>query len=443
MVVLASRLVPATRLSLPALALVLSAAGCASAPPPAYESAPVRAVEQRPPLPAPDSGTESVEFKKFVVRVPADHVIGAVQAGPDCRGTGPLTWKIGRDGSVGDDFGQLLVEQLASAGYKVAGSEESLFEDPHEKRAEFAIAGVVRDVRANVCYAKPRWLSATAGASLAVDWQVYSRLTKTVEWKGTTEGSSAVGTAQEGAGAEAISRAFVSAARNLLADPDLRELLAGMARAPSSAPPPPILVAYDTQAGSGRRKVESVVSDARMGVVTVLATDGMGSGFVISPDGYLLTDQHVVGDSRYVRVKFVTGREANGEVVRSDRRRDVALVKLENDIYPHLPLGESSRVEPGADVFAIGTPLAENFGQTVTKGIVSGYGEEDGLRILRSDVSVHKGNSGGPLLDGSGVVVGLSVSGYMLMPEGVGVGLNAFIPIEEALSALAIQRRAK
>jgi S1-C subfamily serine protease len=180
-----------------------------------------------------------------------------------------------------------------------------------------------------------------------------------------------------------------------------------------------------------------------MGVVTVFASDGMGSGFLISSDGYLLTDQHVVGESRYVRVKFVTGREVNGEVVRSDRRRDVALVKLENDIYPHLPLGESSRVQPGADVFAIGTPLAENFGQTVTKGIVSGYGDEEGLRILRSDVSVHRGNSGGPLLDGSGVVIGLSVSGYMLMPEGVGVGLNAFIPIEEALSALAIQRRGK
>ena len=180
-----------------------------------------------------------------------------------------------------------------------------------------------------------------------------------------------------------------------------------------------------------------------MSVVTVYAGDAMGSGFVISRDGYLLTDQHVVGSVRFVRVKFVTGREVDGEVVRVDRRRDVALIKLENDVYPYLPLGESSRVRPGADVFAIGTPLSESFAQTVTKGIVSGYGEEDGLRILRSDVSVHRGNSGGPLLDGSGVVVGLSVSGYMLMPEGVGVGLNAFIPIEEALDALAIEQREK
>jgi S1-C subfamily serine protease len=148
----------------------------------------------------------------------------------------------------------------------------------------------------------------------------------------------------------------------------------------------------------------------------------------------------VVGQSRYVRVKFVTGREVNGEVVRADRKRDVALIKLEKDVYPYLPLGESSRVQPGTDVFAIGTPLEENFGQTVTKGIVSGYGEEDGQRIIRSDVSVQKGNSGGPLLDRSGLVVGLSVNAYTLLPEGVGIGLNGFIPIEEALTALTILR---
>jgi len=115
MVLRASRFGPWSRVSLPALALAVSS-GCASAPPPSYESAPVRSAEQHPPLPAPDSGTPGVEFKKFVVRIPGDHVIGAVQTGPDCRGTGPLTWKLGHDGSVGDDFGQLLIEQLSGAG---------------------------------------------------------------------------------------------------------------------------------------------------------------------------------------------------------------------------------------------------------------------------------------------------------------------------------------
>jgi S1-C subfamily serine protease len=317
-----------------------------------------------------------------------------------------------------------------------------IFEDPRDHKPEFAIAGIIRDVRANVCYAQLKQSAATARASLAVEWQIYSYRTRSVELKATTEGGSLVDAAQEGAGAEAISRAFVSAARNLLADARFRDLIAGIDLGAKIAQPP-IPVAWERLPARREGDFESIVSDSRMSVVTVYAGDAMGSGFVISRDGYLLTDQHVVGSVRFVRVKFVTGREVDGEVVRVDRRRDVALIKLENDVYPYLPLGESSRVRPGTDVFAIGTPISENFAQTVTKGIVSGYGEEDGLRILRSDVSVHRGNSGGPLLDGSGVVVGLSVSGYMLMPEGVGVGLNAFIPIEEALDALAIEQREK
>jgi S1-C subfamily serine protease len=275
-----------------------------------------------------------------------------------------------------------------------------------------------------------------------VDWQIYSHRTKAVELKATTEGSSRMPEARQEAGAQALSQAFVAAARNLLADARFHDLLSGAGPdAPGRRPElEPIPVAYETLPARPTQSVESVVSDSRMGVVTVFAGDAMGSGFLISSDGYLLTNQHVIGKARYVRVRFVTGREVNGEVVRADRRRDVALVKLESDIYQTLPLGESSLVRPGAEVFAIGTPLAENLGQTVTRGVLSGYGEEDGLRILRSDVSVHKGNSGGPLLAPSGVVVGLSVSGFLLMPTGVGVGLNSFIPIEEALDALVIHR---
>ena len=417
---------------------------CASARTPAYESAEVRPVEQGQPLPAGDAQARPIEFRKLLLKLPHDHVIGAIEAGRACTGIGPLSWKPGREAGAGDDLAPLLTEELSSAGYTLAGASnpDVIFEDPRDRKPEFAIAGIIRDVRANVCYAQPKQSAATAHASLAVEWQIYSYRTRSVELKATTEGGSLVDAAQEGAGSEAISRAFVSAARNLLADGRFRDLIAGIDLAARIASPP-IPVAWERLPARREADFESIVSDSRMTVVTVYAGDAMGSGFVISRDGYLLTDQHVVGSVRFVRVKFVTGREVDGEVVRVDRRRDVALIKLENDVYPYLPLGESSRVRPGADVFAIGTPLSESFAQTVTKGIVSGYGEEDGLRILRSDVSVHRGNSGGPLLDGSGVVVGLSVSGYMLMPEGVGVGLNAFIPIEEALDALAIEQREK
>ena len=424
-----------------ALSTALIGVRCTSAGPAAaaVPAAPIHPVEQHEPLSAEPGSPAPVEFRKFVLKLPRDKVIGTIQSGGACVGRAPLLWKASA-GSVDEGFGPLLLEELSSAGYPIVGGDEEIFEDPHGPRPEFVVAGVIRDVRANACFAT-HTRQATAEASLSVEWQIYSHRTKSVERKQTTEGSSLVKEAREDAAAEAITLAFVSAARNLLADSQVQALLSGKPAAPAP-PADPIAIAYRTSPSIPVRNVESVVSDSRMGVVTVLAGNALGSGFVISPDGYLLTGQHVVGQARYVKVKFVTGREVNGEVVRVDRRRDVALVKLENDIYPCLPIGESSLVQPGTEVFAIGTPLFENLGQTVTKGIVSGYGEEDGLRVLRSDVSVHRGNSGGPLIDRFGSVVGLSVSGFMLMPDGVGVGLNSFIPIEEALSTLAIRRLA-
>jgi serine protease Do len=413
------------------------ALSCATVPTP--QRADVRPVSEREPLAVGLETPSPVEFRKFILKFPRDRVIGSVQKGRSCVGLAPLTWQSGRDSTIGESFGEVLLRELASAGYAIPADRDRLFETSGGRRAEYVIAGVIRDIRSNICYPSMRRKVGTAEASLAVDWEIYSHRTRTVELKLTTEGSSFLSRAEEEPAPEAIARAFVSAARNLLAERRFHDLLTGRGSAPASREPIP--VAYETLPARGLESVESVVSDSRMGVVTVFAGEAMGSGFVISQDGYLLTGQHVVGDARYVRVKFVTGREVNGEVVRSDNRRDVALIKLESDIYQYLPLGESTRVRPGAEVFAIGTPLAENFGQTVTKGVVSGYGEEDGLRTLRSDVSVHRGNSGGPLLDRTGVVVGISVSGFMLLPDGVGVGLNSFIPIEEALDSLAIRRR--
>ncbi|MDQ6894405.1 MAG: serine protease [Acidobacteriota bacterium] len=417
---------------------------CGSAPRPAPASAAVP-TEQRAPVTAaaPGETTAAVEFRKLLLKLPHDLVVGSVQTGRGCTDRGPLTWKTSREGSIGDDLGGLLLEELSSAGYTVVGDKDQLFDDPHGRRAEYVIAGVVRDVKANVCYAQGRKRAGTAEASLTVDWQVYSHRSKSVALKETTSGTSLFPGAQDEPGGEAITRAFVSAARVLLANGRLRELVAGKGgdRVPKREDAP-VVVAYEIPAESqALASVESVISDSRMSVVTVFAGKSMGSGFVISPDGFVLTNQHVLGQSRYVRVRFVTGREVNGEVVRWDALRDVALIKLETDIYRCLPLGESGRIGPGADVFAIGTPVSEKLGQTVTRGILSGYGEEDGLRTLRSDVAIHQGSSGGPLLDRSGTVVGLSVSGYMIMPDGFGVGLNSFIPIEEALSALVIQRK--
>jgi S1-C subfamily serine protease len=171
-------------------------------------------------------------------------------------------------------------------------------------------------------------------------------------------------------------------------------------------------------------------------VAIVFAADGSGSGFLVSKDGYVLTNHHVVGGAKYVKLKWSNGEETLGEVIRSDRRRDVALVKT--DAKGRAPLAlRGGAPQLGDPVFAIGTPLDDKLQNTLTKGIVSANRVYEGQPFIQSDVAVTHGNSGGPLLDEKGRVLGLTVSGRA--PDGAPVGLNFFIPIDDALRALALK----
>jgi serine protease Do len=138
----------------------------------------------------------------------------------------------------------------------------------------------------------------------------------------------------------------------------------------------------------------------------------------------------VVGNTHYVKVKLASGRVLVGEVVRENARRDVALIKTES-VADMTPLHVSMAEPPvGEDVFAIGSPLGQELAGTFTRGVLSGVRENNGLEYLQSDVAVNHGNSGGPLLDVTYTVIGMTVSGIERAN-----GLSFFIPIREAAYA--------
>ncbi|HLG85347.1 MAG TPA: AAA family ATPase [Bradyrhizobium sp.] len=173
-------------------------------------------------------------------------------------------------------------------------------------------------------------------------------------------------------------------------------------------------------------------------VVTIRLDDGHGSGFFIARDGYLLTNHHVVGDNKFVTVKLTTGREMPGEVLRSHKARDVALVKVNETAMEALPL----QLEPpdvASEVYAVGTPKFEKYSTTVTKGIVSAYRTENDLKLIQSDAAIHGGSSGGALVDRFGNVVAISVSGITVTADKTGTSINFFIPIADALKFLAVE----
>ena len=161
---------------------------------------------------------------------------------------------------------------------------------------------------------------------------------------------------------------------------------------------------------------------------------GLGSGFIISADGYVLTNAHVVADFDDVQVRLADRkREFKARVVGFDRRTDVALLKVEAKDLPTVKLGRSGDVEPGQWVAAIGSPFG--FANTITAGIVSATGrdlpEESYVPFIQTDVAVNPGNSGGPLINLKGEVIGINSQIYSR--TGGYMGVSFAIPIEVAL----------
>ncbi len=167
---------------------------------------------------------------------------------------------------------------------------------------------------------------------------------------------------------------------------------------------------------------------------------GLGSGFIITSDGYILTNNHVIEDAQELKVTLADDREFDGKVVGTDPRTDLALVKIEAKGLPVAPLGNSDALEVGEWVVAIGNPF--NFSHTVTAGIVSAKGRrqvQPGSRqlyadFIQTDASINPGNSGGPLFNIRGQVVGVNSAIYSR--DGAYQGIGFAIPVNMAKTIL-------
>jgi len=158
---------------------------------------------------------------------------------------------------------------------------------------------------------------------------------------------------------------------------------------------------------------------------------GLGSGFILSEDGYVMTNAHVVDGADEVYVNLTDKREFKAKIVGVDKRTDVAVVKIEATKLPAVTIGEVSRLKVGEWVMAIGTPFGlEN---TVTAGIVSAKARDTGeeIRFIQTDVAVNPGNSGGPLINMRGEVVG--INSQILSRSGGFMGISLSIPIDDAM----------
>ncbi len=162
----------------------------------------------------------------------------------------------------------------------------------------------------------------------------------------------------------------------------------------------------------------------------------LGSGFIISQDGYVITNHHVVKGADEIIVKLSDRRQLVAEIIGSDPRSDIALLKLEGNDFPSVKLGDSDAIKVGQWVLAIGSPFG--FDASVTAGIVSAKGRslpsENYVPFIQTDVAINPGNSGGPLFDLDGKVVGINSQIYTR--SGGFMGLSFAIPIEDAMDVV-------
>jgi serine protease Do len=158
---------------------------------------------------------------------------------------------------------------------------------------------------------------------------------------------------------------------------------------------------------------------------------GLGSGFILSSDGIVMTNAHVVAGADEVFVTLTDKREFKAKVIGSDQRSDVAVLRIEASHLPTVSIGDVGKLKVGEWVMAIGSPFG--FDNTVTAGIVSAKQRDTGdfLRLIQTDVAINPGNSGGPLLNMRGEVVGINSQIYS--QSGGFMGISFAIPIDEAV----------
>src|SRR5947209_2041704 len=162
--------------------------------------------------------------------------------------------------------------------------------------------------------------------------------------------------------------------------------------------------------------------------------EGLGSGVIVSPDGYILTNHHVVEGAQQITVELTDGRVFNARLIGSDQPSDLAVLKIDASSLPVLALGDSDQAQVGDVVLAVGNPLG--IGQTVTSGIISAKGRTTGLGdgsfedFIQTDAPINRGNSGGALVNTRGELVG--INSQILSPSGGSIGIGFAIPANMA-----------
>ncbi len=344
------------------------------------------------PMALPPSGSEPIAFYRLLFKPSLARSrtsqLNAVLAtrGFPYRGTEEFSWVASR----------LLRQQ----GYTVLGMESMVFSKNNWDQASVQLGGTVDKLQLQT---RRR---GTVSVRLGIQWQLFDAMRKRLRYTQHVTGYAEA----SGSAAEAVLAAFRDALMRLLATAEFVAQVSpptvpptpdpALANAAASTPPfdCPEAPVFDLP-----RDLEAVLQR----VVTIQSGASHGSGVIVSPQGHVLTAEHVISSLTRAEVRLPSAIMLQAEVLHADTHQDMALLKLPGRDYPCLRLRLHDRAPVGAPVYAIGTPVEAELASSITRGIVSAYRQEDGVHYLQTDAGINPGSSGGPLVDAAGRVIAI------------------------------------
>ena len=352
-----------------------------------------------------------------------------------CINPKPILWSDGFINATDTSLMSAVVAPFVEAKYRMTAGN---IMNVSTASGRLMLDATITNLKVDICQSNTSSDNQKAAAYVKINWSLTDMLTRKKLYGSVSEGAENGFDRFKSKGAsKALSRAVGMAARNLLADNlFIKQILAAEEATASAQTFAELQVGLHY--GDGHSTFKQEINKLKAAAVTVRTTSGHGSGVVIDKAGYILTNAHVVSDSKQVIV-VVNNLELPGEVVRTETHRDVALIKTQALTTVEAANITRGRLTEGDTIYVIGTPLDESLSSTITKGVYSAFREHNGLTFYQTDAAVNPGNSGGPVFDERGELLAISVAGVFTR-DGASLNVNYLIPIKDALQALNLSK---
>lgn len=384
------------------------------------------------PISLAGTGSESLSFDGAIFRIPMGTRIGAIYRFGKDEPLQELRWD--KPAGISREFNVAVNDRLKEFGYSVIDLSDRLFASTDPQKARFKLGGLVTNLQTDY-YTKLKFYETSPEsygvATLDLELQVQDSDSQKVVFVGKYRGYGI----EQSKTPQPLYKAFLNAVDHALADPRFVAVLrkgAGDGAAAGGAQP---LLAIPRCSDDSAAHLPEKLGTLTRAVVGLRAGTILGSGVIISTDGYVLTAAHVVAGRQTVIVSLAGGLSLDAKVVRIDTATDVALLQLPGRGFQCAPFA-AEPAAAGTDLFAVGTPLNPKLANSITRGIVSGIRTIDNHRLIQTDASVSPGNSGGPLFDANGriqAIVQFKEAGTAI--EGIAFG----VPVEVVTRSLGLK----